>query len=125
MKKIFIVLVCFVALIGCNPNANFRDVYVEFELLDNPDNATMMTCIFMLSQITVDNGSVVPVGTMWVSDAISVYKGYNTQFTCDISTPNIGSSSLCEYQVKFYVDGNLEETRTQIGSSGDIIFRVP
>ena len=66
MKKIFIVLVCFVALIGCNPNANFRDVYVEFELLDNPDNATMMTCIFMLSQITVDNGSVVPVGNVGV-----------------------------------------------------------
>lgn len=123
MKKIIIVLVCFVALIGCNPNANIRDIYLEFELLDNPDNCDYMSCNCGYAYFLVDNSSVVPVGTMWTTDIIRASKNSNIVFSCGM-TYSLGVSPNNEYQVKFYVDGNLEETRTHIGNS-TINFIVP
>ena len=124
MKKIIIVLVCFVALIGCNPpNSNIRDIYLEFELLNNPDNCDHMVCDGTLGTFTVDINTVVPVGTMWTTDTRRIGKDSNVGFYCHM-TYSSGMSPNNEYQVKFYVDGNLEETRTHIGSS-PINFIVP
>ena len=128
MKKIFIVLVVALIFIGCSKPQ--REVYAEFELLSNPDGAARVIFHYTggvpYSQYT-DLITPVPVGTTWTTETFLYEKGTNTIAT--VNTDNLQTPTIPYYshqwQVKFYVDGNLEETRTNGGVSSGINFIVP
>ncbi len=112
MKKILFVLIVVLTFVGCSKPE--REVYVECELLTNPDACTALIFTFQNSTVTEgDNITPVSAGFSWTSESFSLFKGSNATVNCSLF-PYLSNSY--QYEVKLYVDGNLEETRTATGN---------
>jgi hypothetical protein len=126
MKKIFIVLVVALTFIGCSKPE--REVYAEFELLSNPESCYWIRFQFYQGGCVENNSTIIPpipVGTTCVSPTYLLEKGTNANASVIALTPTGASPNTLEYKIKFYVDGNLEETRIESYTSQNTNFIVP
>ena len=127
MKKIFIALFGFVALVGCN-NTPEREVYAEFELLSNPESCYYVAFSFYQGGCVENNSTIIPpipVGTTCVSPTYLLEKGTNANASVIGLTPTGAPPTTLQCEIKFYVDGNLEETRIESYTGHNINFIVP
>ena len=125
MKNIFIALVCIVAMVGCNNNQE-RICYAECKLISNPENSSYVQFWFSggTQYYQEPNLTHLPVGFTLTSAEYLLDKDVNIMAMA-MSTGINGVSSNNQLEIKFFVNGDLEETRTVNGYSGTTNFIVP
>ena len=125
MKKIFIALFCCVAMVGCTNNQE-RICYAECKLISNPENSSYVQFWFSGGTQYYQEPNLTPlqVGFTLTSDEYLLEKDVNIMAMA-MSTGTNGVSSNNQLEIKFFVNGNLEETRTVNGYSGTTNFIVP
>ena len=125
MKNIFIALVCIVAMVGCNNNQE-RICYAECKLISNPENSSYVQFWFSggTQYYQEPNLTPLPVGFTLTSAEYLLDKDVNIMAMA-MSTGINGVSSNNQLEIKFFVNGDLEETRKVNGYSGTTNFIVP
>ena len=123
MKKVLIELVIGLTFVGCSKPE--RTCHAEFELLSNPEGCHFVSFYFYQGGCTHNNNltTPIPVGTTCVSPSYLLEKGTNANAIVGADATVLPIT--LQYEIKFYVDGNLEETRTESYTGSSINFIVP
>ena len=124
MKKVLFVLVVALTFIGCSKPE--RICYAEFKLLSNQDDAFQLQYVFGSNSnlYTDPNYSPLPNGFTLTSDEQNFEKGSNI-IAAAYASGGTSFTQLDQIEIKFYVDGSLEETRTVNNNGGNVTFIVP
>ena len=103
-----------------------RICYAEFKLLSNQDDAFQLQYVFGSNSnlYTDPNYSPLPNGFTLTSDEQNFEKGSNI-IAAAYASGGTSFTQLDQIEIKFYVDGSLEETRTVNNNGGNVTFIVP
>tara|TARA_Y100000589_G_C26953853_1_gene547630 strand:- start:370 stop:717 length:348 start_codon:yes stop_codon:yes gene_type:complete len=103
MKRLLVFVFTVMLLGSCNKQ---KTIYSECTITNNPDNSLFSFGFGM----EILYSSSYSVGTTLTSQEYSAEKGSN--WTAGVAAFPSNINSMNEYEIKFYVNGNLQETRT-------------
>jgi|TARA_B110000037_G_C17090196_1_gene493688 hypothetical protein len=119
MKYLFIILIAF-SFIGCDGEEPTKKVYATFTLISNPFNSPAMQIVFGGggSYHSIDPFTPLPIGFTHTTAEYLFTKNTNCSARAMMNGYEPGTEALIltgatgnEIEVKFYVNGDLTETR--------------